>query len=216
MPTADVVVAGGGISGLLIASALAPRCSVVLLEQSECLPINKYWLTDGKSVDQNSHLSDCIDRYYDYLDFVAYDGLTTRVSGTYCLWDTSKLIAKLSSLLSSRVRVLTRYRFYSLSYNSKGLVIRANCETINTRLLIDCMGFGSPLVGAKGIASIAGYYIMHGCEVSTRGEVLPVALDNVLINQQPTYFELFPTSKGTAHAAVILPAREYRPGRSLK
>lgn len=40
MLSADVAVAGGGVSGLPIASALAPQCSVVLLElprtRSEC------------------------------------------------------------------------------------------------------------------------------------------------------------------------------------
>ena len=42
MLSADVVVAGGGAAGLLIASALAPTCSVLLVEQSDNLPRNKY------------------------------------------------------------------------------------------------------------------------------------------------------------------------------
>jgi len=76
-------------------------------------------------------------------------------------------------------------------------------QLICARLLIDCMGFGSPLVGAKNIATITGYYILHGCEVGLKEEVRPVGLDNVIVNQHPAFFELFPTSKGTAHVMSL-------------
>jgi len=217
MVATDVVVAGGGVSGLLIATALAPHCSVVLLEQSDCLPQNKYWLTDEKALTENPHLSACVDRRYDFLDFVAYDGLTARVRGHYCLWDTKRLIDQLAQELSHYdVRVLTGHRLYSISDNRNGILVRANAEALHARLLIDCMGFGSPLVGAKNIASIAGYYIMYGSEVEIRGDLAPIALDNVIIDRHPAFFELFPTSKGTGHAGIILPSRQYRIDRSLK
>ena len=217
MLSVDVLVAGGGVSGLLIAGALAPQCSVLLLEQNDRVPQNKYWLTDEKPLSKNPHLESCIDRRYDFLDFLAYDGLTASISGRYCLWDTQKLIENLLQELSCRgVTVLTGHRLYSLSYTPHGIVVRANSQEIRARLLIDCMGFGSPLVGAKNIATITGYYILHGCEIELKGEVRPVGLDNVIINQQPAFFELFPTSKGTAHAAIILPSRQYTPGRSIK
>lgn len=217
MLSAEVIVAGGGVSGLLIASVLAPECSVVLLEQSDSLPRNKYWLTDEKAVGENPHLSDCVDKRYEFLDFVAYDGLRARICGNYCLWDTGKLVDQLAQILSHNgTRVLTGHRLYSLSHDQNGIVVRANAESIHARLLIDCMGFGSPLVGAKNIATVSGYYIMHGCEVGIRGDVPPIALDNVVIDRQPAFFELFPTSRGTAHAGIILPSRQYQPGRSLK
>ena len=81
MLSTDVIVAGGGVSGLLIASALASESSVILVEQGETLPRNKYWLTDEKALSANPHLQTCIDRRYDYLDFVAYDGLKARIKG---------------------------------------------------------------------------------------------------------------------------------------
>ena len=205
------------MSGLLVAGALAPHCSVVLLEQSDRLPRNKYWLTDEKAVSHNPNLAPCVDRRYEFLDFVAYDGQTARVTGKYCLWDTEKLVDHLVHDLSRHsVQVLTGHRLYSISNNQNGIVIRANAESFHARLLIDCMGFGSPLVGAKDIASIAGYYIMYGTEVNIRGDISPIALDNVIIDRRPAFFELFPTSKGTAHAGIILPARQHRIDRSLK
>ncbi len=217
MLATDVIVAGGGVSGLLIASALAPHCSVVLIEQSGHLPQNKYWLTDEKALQGNPDLVPCVDRCYEFLDFIAYDGLTARVNGKYCLWDTNKLIDQLALELSHHgVRILTGHRLYSVSDNRNGIVVRANAESLHARLLVDCMGFGSPLVSAKNIASITGYYIMYGTEVRIRNDLPPVALDNVIIDRHPAFFELFPSSRGTAHAGIILPARQYRIDRSLK
>jgi len=217
MVSADVVIAGGGVSGLLIASALASKCSVVLLEQRDSVPRNKYWLTEEQAAKQNPHLSSCVDRNYDFMDFVAYDGLTATVEGRYSLWDTDKLIGRLEQDVKSLGgKILTGHTLYSFSQTRGAIVVRANALEIRAKLLIDCMGFGSPIVGAKGIATIKGYYIVHGCEVGVRNSVRPIGLDNVVINQYPAFFELFPTSNGSAHTAIILPSRKYRPDRSIK
>jgi flavin-dependent dehydrogenase len=215
--SADVVIAGGGISGLLLASALGSECSVILLEQNDCIPRNKYWLTDDRAANRTPSLSGCIDRRYEYLDFIAYDGLRARVHGRYCLWDTDKLIEKLIQDASrSGTIVLTGHRLYSICHTRTGILVRANSQTISARLLVDCMGFGSPLVGATNVAAITGYYIVHGCELRIAECPHPVALDNVIVGRNPAFFELFPTSKGTAHAAIILPCRQHTPSRSIK
>ena len=216
MLSADVVVAGGGAAGLLIASALAPACSVLLLEQADELPRNKYWLTSERAARENPLLTHCIDRWYDDLDFVAFDGLTTTLVGRSCLWDTDKLVAHLAQeIVGHGARILTGHRLYSIAPARGSIMVRANTNNIRARLLVDCMGFGSPVVGAKGVAQIIGYYILHGCEVGLRHEIRPIALDNVIINQHPTFFEAFPTAHGTAHVALILPSRQHAPDRSL-
>jgi len=216
MLSTDVVVAGGGVAGLLIASALSTKLSVVLLEQNDSLPRNKYWLTDALAAAEDADFSACVDQHYNLLDFVACDGLTATVKGSYCLWDTEKLVGLLSERLRKNgVRLLTGHQLYAFRHEKNHISVRANTQTIQAKLLVDCMGFGSPIVGAKNVAKITGYYILHGREVSIRGGIRPIALDNVIVNRNPTFFELFPTSKGTAHAAIILPSRRYKTDRSL-
>ena len=217
MLSTDVVVAGGGVAGLLIASALSPRFSVVLLEQNDFLPRNKYWLTDAIDLSDDPQLNVCIDKHYSTLDFVAYDGLTATINGNYCLWNTERLIGLLEERsLQNGARLLTGHQLYAFWQKRNYIFIRANSRTIQAKLLIDCMGFGSPLVGAKNIATITGYYVLHGCEVQVKECVRPIALDNVVVNHNPAFFELFPTSKATAHAAIILPSRHYKVDRSLQ
>jgi flavin-dependent dehydrogenase len=217
MLQADVVVAGGGIAGLLVAAAFSPEVSVLLLEQADSVPQNKYWLTDADCANTNPDLAVCVESRYQSLDFIAYDGLTARIGGEYCLWNTTALTEHLYATARARgVRVLMGHRLYSIATKKDRILVRANAETIESRVLVDCMGFGSPLVGAKGTARIFGYYIVHGAEVELRRPIAPVGLDNVIIDRRPTFFELFPTSNGTAHAAIILPSIHHRLDRPLK
>lgn len=217
MLSTDVVIAGGGISGLLLASVLGSKCSVVLLEQRDSIPRNKYWLTDRVAAEQNPNLSDCVDQEYEFMDFIAYDGLTATVHGRYTLWDTDRLLERLEKQVrASDVTVLTSHTLYSYSQSRDAIIIRANSKEIRAKLLIDCMGFGSPIVVAKGVVKIKGYYVIHGCEVNLQSPVRPIGLDNVIIGKNPAFFELFPTSQGTAHAAIILPSRVHKPGRSMR
>ena len=217
MLSADIVVAGGGVAGLLVASTLAPRASVILVEQQDELPRNKYWLTDEAAVNAVPSLRHCVENRYGFLDFVAYDGLTVEVKGRYCLWDTDILVRHLEhEVLQHGGTILTGHRLYSVSSTRDAVFVRANEKTIRARLLADCMGFGSPLATAKGIVEITGYYILHGRMVSVEHNIRPVALDNVIVGRRPTFFELFPTSTGRAHAALILPARNHRPDQSVR
>ena len=217
MVSVDVVIAGGGVAGLLIASALPADRSVIVIEQADSLPRHKYWLTDATSASRYSRNVECVAAQYDFLDFVAYDGFTATVGGKFCLWDTDKLIDCLANKAFQRgVQILTGHRLYSIAQQHDGILVRANEQCIRARLLVDCMGFGSPLVGAKDVATITGYYVLYGEHVTLNAPARPIALDNVVIHRHPTFFELFPTAEGTAHAALILPARQLAAHRSLE
>ncbi len=136
MDTPDVVVAGGGVAGLLVASVLSPHRSVLLLEQHEALPRNKCWLTDENALRGNISLEPCVERRYEFLDFITYDGLTATVQGQYCIWNTDALVDQLSRAASARgVQIPTGHRLYSISQNRNEILIRANSRVIKSSLL---------------------------------------------------------------------------------
>lgn len=217
MRSVDVLIAGGGVAGLLVASALPAGINVVLVEQADELPRRKYWLTDREAATLNPDLADCVDSVWNALDFVAHNGATATVPGMFTLWDTNRLSSHLeANALRNGLAILTGRRLYAVRPDRRGLTVRVSGENIRTRLMVDCMGFGSPLVGAHSTASISGYYVVYGAEVHLRRAIIPVGLDNVIAGARPTYFELFPTGTGTAHAAVILPTRSHRPDASIK
>ncbi|ACS81217.1 NAD(P)/FAD-dependent oxidoreductase [Maridesulfovibrio salexigens] len=212
----DVIIAGCGISGLLLAWNLSRKFRVLIIEDQKQLPRNKYWLTDDQSLKENESLSNCVDSIYETMDFISYDDFTARVNGPYILWNTNKLLGHLvNNNLAQGVEILYRHRFYSYQNHKKYISVKCENKNITCKLLVDCMGYKSPLMKAKSVIDILGYYLMVGATYKTKKEVAPIALHNVTINDKPSYFELFPTSEGRAHAALILPARSYDSRRQL-
>lgn len=205
----DVLVLGGGISGLLLASELAGRCRLILVEQQASLPTHKYWLTSAGSLAGNDGLRPCLDTSYSSLDFLACDDTLTRIEGSFPLWDTQKLVSHLEAkVLAGGATLLTGRRFYSYRRERDGIAVRVDRETIHCRLLIDCMGYQSPIVTAESVLEIQGYYVLVGKTVPLIEPLSPVGLHNVMLEKTPTYLEVFPTSRGEAHVVLILAARQ--------
>lgn len=205
----DVLVLGGGISGLLLASELAGRCRLTLVEQQASLPTHKYWLTSAGSLIGNDELRPCLDSFYSSLDFLAYDDTLTRIEGSFPLWDTRKLVTYLEQKTRSQGgTILTDRRFYSYRREREGILVRIDRESLRCRLLIDCMGHESPIVTAEGVLELQGYYVLLGKTLPLVSPLAPVGLHNVMLEKTPTYLEVFPTRDDRAHVVLILAARE--------
>ncbi len=204
----DVLIAGGGIGGLLLASELSQHARVVLVEAEAQLPRRKYWLTSQRCLSTCRELACCVDREYPTLDFIAYDRTCARLQGPYLFWETDRLVSYLEQMArSGSCTFLLGQPLRTYSPFPKGITAVVGSQEIRTRLLVDCMGYASPVVAAKRTVRYVGYFVMAGQEVKLRSELAPVGLHNPLLQRHPTFLEIFPTSKGTAYAAMIAPAR---------
>ena len=213
----DITVSGAGISGLLIASQLSQDHSVIILEKEKAIPGNKYWLTDKKSSLKNPELLECVDSEYKHLDFQAYDGTSFRCEGEYLLWDTELLTKKLEDIITSNNGIiLKKHTFYSYKYTKGNIIVNANEKKIASKLLIDCMGYSSPIIYAKRLVQIKGYYILHGRTLNLKKEVNPIGLSNISISSKPKYLEVFPKRNGQAYVVLIEPAKSIVSSGSLK
>ncbi|NOG99284.1 MAG: NAD(P)-binding protein [Ignavibacteriae bacterium] len=213
----DVIVVGAGISGLLIASELSNNHSVLVIEKESNIPTNKYWLTNKKSVKNNPELSNCIDSSYDHMNFIAYDGAKFKCLGDYILWDTIKLLGKLKTDISNNgSKVLTNYQFYSYRYNQSSISITANAEEFSSKLLIDCMGFASPIIYAKNLIDIYGYYYLNGAVLKLKKEIDPIGLSNISLSKSPKYLEVFPKKNNTAYVVLIQPEKSISKNTTIK
>jgi Lycopene cyclase protein len=213
----DVVVLGAGVSGLLIAGELAKRHSVVVLEKAERASITKYWLTDRGAVDANQWLASAIDTTYDEMAFTAYDGTSYAAHGDYVLWNSDQLLDLLGrSLASNAASVVYGQQFYSLRSSQDNVTVHANAGAIRCRLLIDCMGHESPIIYAKNVISVAGFYLLYGATFPCTRRPPPVALHNVMLSNHPGYLEVFPTADGRVHMVLIVPTSTLRPVGDLR
>src|SRR4029077_7529824 len=76
-----------------------------------------------------------------------------------------------------------------------------------SRLLIDCMGYSSPIVNAANAVNILGYQHLYGRVMNLTKPISPIAADNVIVSGRPSFLEVFPKSDGTANVVLIAPAQ---------
>ncbi len=213
---ADILIAGSGIAGLLLAAALAPRFSVVVVERRRHVPRNKYWLTDEKSAAKAPSLEACIAARHETLAFIAYDDLATRIRGPYVLWNTDAIVTTLvDRAVTAGAQFLFDHPFCTCSWHADHLKVKAGPAVIQTRLLLDCMGYESPLVAAKRTVDFLGFFILSGRRVALRRPLEAIALHNPLLQDRPTYLEVFPRGDGTANLTMISPARSLKNTASM-
>jgi hypothetical protein len=145
------------------------------------------------------------------MDFVAYDKTTYRCPGDYVLWSTELLTSFLAEKIeANQGRILHNHRFYSYRYEKGAIAVQANELELSAKLLIDCMGYDSPILHAKDIVRITGYYAIFGKLLSVADNIDPIGLSNVILDSRPKYLEIFPTSSGKAYTILITPERSAR------
>jgi flavin-dependent dehydrogenase len=205
----DILICGAGISGLLLASELSKSFSVVVLEkniQSKCS--NKFWLTRKECLEANQELAGCVDSEWSEMDFISNDRSTFTAKGRYILWNTEKLEKFLiAEIKSNGSDVLYEHRFYSYKYLDGGILSYANNSAFDATMLIDCMGYSSPIVGSSHAINILGYHHLYGRTMRLKESMNPIALDNVLLSGKPSYLEVFPKADNTANVVLISPAK---------
>jgi flavin-dependent dehydrogenase len=204
----DIIIIGAGISGLLLGSELSKEYKILVVEKQKAIIINKYWLTNKDVVVKNNlfQLNDCIDSILDHMDFIAYNGYKYRCFGDYILWDSNKLIFSLNkSIQNNGGLFLYSHRFYSYYYSKGRINIKINDKTLSTRLLIDCMGFESPISAANDMIKIIGYYLLYGSKLKLTKSIDPICLSNVILNQRAKYLEIFTTKGNYAYTTLLYP-----------
>lgn len=212
----DVIILGAGVSGLLIASELSKEHHVLIVEKEDNLPTNKYWLTNRKCAAGSDELLDCVDSEYHHIDFCSYDGERYRCRGDYLLWDTDRLMAKLQkSIVENSGLLLYGHTFYSYGYAKRTITVIANEKKFASKLLIDCMGYASPIIYAKGLVDIAGYYMVYGKVLNLKRTIDPIGLSNIVLSSKPRYLEVFPKQNGHAYVVLIQPEGALKYSSSL-
>lgn len=218
MVDVDVTICGAGISGLLLASELSKSHSVAVLEKGDRAQCsNKFWLTSREALERNPQFSDCVDSEWNELDFIANSRVTYTASGNYVLWDTKKLEARLiDTIRSNRSEIYYKHRFYSYRRSSDKIISYANDTAFCSALVVDCMGYSSPIVSSSRAVSMVGYHHLLGRTMQLRRSIRPVAADNVILSGgSPSFLEVFPKSDGTANVVLIAPSKSVRTLRKL-
>lgn len=202
----DIVIAGAGISGLLIASELSAKKRVLVVETKQEQEPTKYWVTLKSCIESNPDLVDFVDLYFNHMDFSDAYQNEFRLNGEYVLWESKGLTEYLKKkILSNGGEIRFDQRFCGYKTKSNSIEIFVNNICLTCKLFIDCMGYNSPLVLAKDMIDIKGYYLLYGAKLPLKETIDPVCLSNIMLDKRPKFFEVFPTSNMEAFTTVIYP-----------
>ena|SRR5258708_26217535 len=193
----DVVIAGAGVSGLLIASELSTQKKVLVIETKKELQTTKYWVTLKSCMESDTELIAFVDTYFKHMDFADTHQNKFRLKGDYALWNTISLMGYLKQkILRNNGEIKFDQRFCSYKTKTNAIEIFANDQCYTAKLFIDCMGYNSPLILAKDMIRFKGFYLLYGAKLKLKQAIDPICLSNVMLHKSPKYFEVFPCSKG--------------------
>ncbi len=149
-----------------------------------------------------------MDSKYEYMDFIAYNGYKYRCFGDYILWDSNKLLSYLrNKILHNEGKFLYSHRFYSYNYSKDRINLKINDKVLSARLLIDCMGFESPIATTNDMIDIMGYYLLYGSKLKLKEQIDPICLSNVILNHKAKYLEILPTKDNYAYTVLLFPTK---------
>ncbi|PIE84869.1 hypothetical protein CSA08_04965 [Candidatus Gracilibacteria bacterium] len=212
----DIIIAGAGISGLLLADGLSKRFKVLVIEEKIDIKDDKFWVTTEDCLKGNERFLECIDNKFDQMLFSDAYGKSYEIKGKYILWNTLKLqnILKNNIILNGGVFALGE-KFCGYNNESNYITVFSNDKRYNARLLIDCMGYKSPLILSEDIIKIRGYYLIYGAKIKLKRNITPICLSNYILSKSPCFFEVFPTSQKEAYAVLLKPVRGFNSPRDL-
>ncbi len=216
MTRADIIIAGAGISGLLLGYELSKYLSILILEKQEEKPQTKYWVTLN-NIDIDSNIKEFVDVQFDSMEFISHEFEKYSLKGDYLLWDTDKLCEYLKTFIrNNNGKILYNHRVYSKSIKESYIEVFANATSFKSQILIDCMGYYSPIVHTHHMAKILGYHYLYGKTLKLKQNINPVCLANVMLQKQAAYLEIFPDSKQGAHVTIIKPISKLQSLNHLK
>lgn len=218
MRDSEILVLGGGPSGLLIASCLAPEYDITLLERGKVGETEKFWISTNEKL-----------AAHDLTPFVVYR--TTRgtvgtflgrrvvAEGDFSVLDEEGLLRELRRRCESRgVQILEDTPAKNVSWRTERVEIRTPQEVFSTRLAIDATGGMSPIVAAFRQHHIDGFYSIFGEHLQgitlKTGDI--VGAEVLTLSRDPLFFEVVPTGTDSAHVVLFQAVERLRPPEDLQ
>lgn len=218
MRKSEILVLGGGPSGLLIASCLAPKFDVTLLERGRIGETEKFWIsTDDKLA------------AHGLTDFVVYRtnagtvgtflGNRATATGNFAVLDEKGLLQELRERCELRgVKILEGSPVRSISWRPGSVNVSTPRSTFSTRLAIDATGGASPIAAAFRQHRLNGFYCifgqhLHGIKLNTRDIV---GAEVLTLSREPLFFEVVPTGADSAHVVLFQAVKRLRSPQELQ
>ena len=159
----DILIVGGGPSGLLAASKLANRHRVALIEKESLGTTSKFWVTTDRRLRKHD-LDHCVLHRTSKMVAGTFLGGQASAHGDFVVVDDQEILGTLVERCRERgVRLIENCSLLNIRWTDDRVQAVSTGETFSTRLLADATGGGSPIAKTFRLHRIDGFYSIYGC-----------------------------------------------------
>lgn len=192
----DILIVGGGPSGLLIGSLLGKHLDVTLIERGRIqnLPAQKYWITNTRRLALHK-LESAVRFKTDKCSFGTFLGDPVDVKGDFVVVNKKLLIRELADRCRrAGVTIYEETPLESIEWRSGSIRCYSTHKMFRPRLLVDASGAQSTIAQTFKLHRLFGFYSIcslrlenfeHGLEKILGGHVFYLGNPPVIIEVVP-------------------------------
>ena len=202
---ADVLIVGGGPSGLLLGSKLATRFKTVLVEQNTLGNTSKFWLTTPDRLKLHN-LENSVIFTTRRGTVGSFLGAKAVAKGDYSVVDEKHLLKTLADRCTeSGAELYERQKLNHIHWHRTHLEVHCSSIVLKTRLLIDASGGASPVASTFRLHKLLGFYSIYGAHLDgIRLQSNDIIGAHVIkLGFPPPMFEVIPTSNNSAFCVLF-------------
>ena len=202
----DIVIMGGGPTGLLLATKLGSHLSVRVIERNQLGQTSKFWLTSEERLIRHD-LSAATQYRTRRATLGTFQGSFAYAEGDFAVINDKILLGLLLERCQrSDVRLMQNTKVLSIAKNNQQLLVHTTGGTYHTRMVLDASGGGSPFAATFRLHRLEGFYSIYGGHLQN----LTLRNDDIVgahilhFGHPAPIFEVIPTSPTSAFCIIFI------------
>lgn len=161
----DILIAGAGPAGLMLASELSKDFNVLVAEKEKAGTTTRAWYTFQDRIKKNK-LDDAIVAKPDNLVFYIDENSNIKYNDRHALVDENKVLKIFKERAeANNCRILSNTEVKDFSYKDGGIILKTSRGNYQGNLLIDCTGTKSPIVLKKKLQKNFNIWTVYGARI---------------------------------------------------
>ena len=214
----DVVIIGGGPTGLLLAAKLGEHLSTRVIERNQLGATSKFWLTSEKRLIQHD-LAAAAQYRSSRVTLGTFLGSVAYAEGDFAVINDRVLLnLLLERCRRANVQLHEKSKVLSIAQNDQELLIHTTEGLHRARLVLDASGGSSPFAATFRLHRLEGFYSIYGGHLHnlslSSGDIVGAHI--VHFGHPTPILEVIPTGPTSAFCVIFIIDRNVVAPQALK
>lgn len=210
-PDFDVIIAGAGPAGLLLASHIGKYFKILVLEKASVGRTTKFWVSTKRRLELHS-LLDCAIHNATTVSMGTFLGGRAVATGEFVVTNEHKLLLTLAERCRKvGVEILENTQLTECHHNGRSLAVQTTSGPFISRLLVDATGGDSSFAAREEKYRPYGYFTVYGHHLTG----VQLASDEIILgyvlndNNPVPVLEIVPTGRDTAFCVLVYVTKQH-------